>query len=237
MKTANMSVQQILASNNNGQGKTNTISESSNIQGDVITFNNTDYTVRPELQAAKLLQYFSRENNPAEVLETLSAGYLGKLHQKTMENGGETKQPSEQVKRLLTADEYKNNCLKLAQINPVKLYAELSEFSDKSTKADLLAFVTSLKESLVTPEQFETYKAMTEKEESLNSLKPLGFSDFRKFIGSGNVELIKASISLDNWKLAKSELESKFTFICAIASEKDAFDCPTKFDVTFRELA
>jgi hypothetical protein len=237
MKTANMNVQQILASNNNGQGKTNTIAESSNIVGDIVTFNNVDYSIRIELQQAKLLQYFSRENNPAEVLETLSAGYLGKLHQKTMENGGETKQPSEQVKRLLTADEYKNNCLKLAQINPVKLYAELSEFSDKSTKADLLNFVIDLKRALINDEQFETWALMNQKEESLNGLKPLGFSDFRKFIGSGNVELIKASISLDNWKLAKSELESKFTFICAIASEKDAFDCPTKFDVTFRELA
>jgi hypothetical protein len=236
MKTLNMTVQQILASNNNGQGKTNLISESSNIVGDVITFNNIDYTVRTELQAAKLLQYFSRENNPQEVLETLQAGYLGKLHQKTLENGSEVK-PSEQVKKLLTADEYKNNCLKLAEVNTVKLYAELSEFSDKSTKADLLNFVIDLKRSLINDEQFETWALMNQKEESLNGLKPLGFSDFRKFIGSGNVELIKASISLDNWKLAKSELESKFTFICAIASEKDAFDCPTKFDVTFRELA
>lgn len=235
MKTQNMNVQQILASNNNGQGKTNNIAESSNIVGDVITFNNIDYTVRTELQAAKLLQYFSRENNPAEVLETLQAGYLGKLHQKTMENGSEVK-PSEQVKKLLTSEEYLRNCLKLAQINPVLLYAELSAFSDKSTKADLLTFVEGLRNSLVSSEQLETYKAMNEKEESLNSLKPLGFSDFRKFIGSGNVELIKASISLDNWKLAKAELESKFTFICAIASAKDEFDVPTQFDVTFREL-
>jgi hypothetical protein len=236
MKTLNMTVQQILASNNNGQGKTNLISESSNIVGDVITFNNIDYTVRTELQAAKLLQYFSRENNPQEVLETLQAGYLGKLHQKTLENGSEVK-PSEQVKKLLTADEYKNNCLKLAEVNPVKLYAELSEFSDKSTKADLLNFVIDLKRSLINDEQFETWALMNQKEESLNGLKPLGFSDFRKFIGSGNVELIKASISLDNWKLAKADLESKFTFICAIASKKDEFDCPVEFDVTFREKA
>lgn len=236
MKTQNMTVQQILASNNNGQGKTNLIAESSNIVGDVITFNNIDYTVRQELQSAKLLQYFSRESNPAEVLETLQAGYLGKLHQKTLENGGESK-PSEQVKRLLTADEYKLNCLKLASIDVVSLYNELSEFSDKSTKTDLLNFVINLKQNLMTAEQHETYSVMSEKEQSINALKPLGFSDFRKFIGSNNAELIKASISLENWKLAKSELESKFTFICAIASKKDEFDCPIEFDVTFKEKA
>jgi hypothetical protein len=236
MKTQNMSVKEILASNNNGQGKTNTISESSNIVGSTITFDNIDYDVRPELQAAKLLQYFSRENNPAEVLETLQAGYLGKLHQKTLENGNEQK-PSEQVKKLLTSEEYLNNCLKLATIDTTKLYSDLSVFSDKSTKADLLTFIEGLRNSLVSSEQLGTYQAMNEKEKSLNDLKPLGFSDFRKFIGSGNVELIKASISLDNWKIAKATLEEKFTFICAIASEKDSFDCPTKFDVTFRELA
>jgi hypothetical protein len=236
MKTANMNVQQILASNNNGQGKTNTIAESSNIVGDIVTFNNVDYSIRIELQQAKLLQYFSRENNPAEVLETLQAGYLGKLHQKTLENGNEQK-PSEQVKKLLTSEEYLNNCLKLAAIDAARLYSDLSVFSDKSTKADLLTFVEGLRNSLVSSEQLETYNAMSEKEESLNSLKPLGFSDFRKFIGSGNVELIKASISLDNWKLAKAELESKFIFICAIASKKDEFDCPIEFDVTFREKA
>ena len=236
MKTANMNVQQILASNNNGQGKTNLIAESSNIVGDVITFNNVDYTVRTELQAAKLLQYFSRESNPAEVLETLQAGYLGKLHQKTMENGGESK-PSEQVKRLLTADEYKANCLKLVSVDTVKLYSELETFSDKSTKNELLQFVLDLRRSLMTEEQFETWALMNQKEESINALKPLGFSDFRKFIGSNNAELIKANISLDAWKAAKSELESKFTFICAIASAKDEFDCPTAFDVTFREKA
>jgi hypothetical protein len=237
MKTSNMNVQQILASNNNGQGKTNLISESSNIVGDIITFNNVDYTVRSELQAAKLLQYFSRENNPQEVLETLQAGYLGKLHQKTLENGTESKQPSDSVKRLLTAKEYLDNCLKLAVIEPVKLYDELTKFSDKNTKSELLEFIINFRNSLVTIEQNETYILMTEKEQNINSLKPLGFSDFRKFIGSGNVELIKASISLDNWKIAKATLEEKFTFICAIASAKDEFDIPTVFDVTFRELA
>lgn len=236
MKTQNMSVQQILASNNNGQGKTNTIAETSNVVGDIITFGGKDYTVRQELQSAKLLQYFSRENNPAEVLETLQAGYLGKLHQKTLENGDD-KKPSEQVKRLLTADEYLNNCLKLATIEPVKLYDELTKFSDKSTKAELLEFIINFRNSMVTVEQNEVYVTMVEKEESINALKPLGFSDFRKFIGSNNAELIKASISLDNWKLAKAELEAKFTFICAIASKKDDFDCPVEFDVTFREKA
>lgn len=236
MKTANMNVQQILASNNNGQGKTNTIAETSNIVGDIITFNNVDYTVRTELQAAKLLQYFSRENNPTEVLETLQAGYLGKLHQKTMENG-EDKKPSEQVKRLLTADEYKLNCLKLAQIDTVTLFNDLDKFNDKATKADLLDYVINLKHSLMTEEQTSVYVAMSEKEKSINDLKPLGFSDFRKFIGSNNAELIKANISLDNWKVAKAKLEESFTFICAIASSKDEFDCPTAFDVTFREKA
>lgn len=236
MKTANMNVQQILASNNNGQGKTNTIAETSNIVGDIVTYNNIDYTIRQELQAAKLLQYFSRENNPAEVLETLQAGYLGKLHQKTMENG-EDKKPSEQVKRLLTADEYLNNCLKLATIEPVKLYDELTKFSDKSTKAELLEFIVNFRNSMVTVDQNEVYISMAEKEKSINDLKPLGFSDFRKFIGSNDAELIKANIKLDDWKQAKAKLEESFTFICAIASAKDEFDCPTAFDVTFREKA
>lgn len=234
MKTANMTVKEILASNNNGQGKTNLIADSSNIVGSTITFNNIDYDVRPELQAAKLLQYFSRENNPAEVLETLQAGYLGKLHQKTMENV-EDKKPSEQVKRLLTAEEYKLNCLKLAAIDAISLYDNLLQFGEKSTKQELLNFVGELRNSLMTTEQSDTYRLMSEKEESINALKPLGFSDFRKFIGSNNAELIKASISLENWKLAKSELEARFTFICAIASKSDEFGVPEQFDVTFRE--
>lgn len=235
MKTANMTVKEILASNNNGQGKTNTISETSNIVGDIITFGGKDYTVRQELQSAKLLQYFSRETNAAEVLETLQAGYLGKLHQKTMENG-EEKKPAEQVKRLLTADEYLNNCLKLAVIDPVKLYADLARFNDKSSKADLLSFVETLRDSLVTPDQHETFLVMNQKEESLNALKELGFSDFRKFVGSNGGETIKAAITLEDWKTSKAKLEESFKFLVAIPSKKDEFEIPVEFDVTFREL-
>jgi hypothetical protein len=235
MKTANMTVQQILASNNNGQGKTNLIAESSNIIGEVITFGGKDYTVRQELQSAKLLQYFSRETNPAEVLETLAAGYLGKLHQKTLESG-EDKKPAEQVKRLLTADEYLNNCLKLAVIDPVKLYADLTKYNDKSTKAELLTFVETLRDSIVTPEQHETFLVMLDKEENLNALKDLGFKDFRKFVGSTGAETIKAAISLDDWKISKAKLEEGFKFLVAIPSKKDEFEIPVEFDVTFREF-
>lgn len=235
MKTANMTIKEILASNNNGQGKTDSIAQTSNIVGDTITFNNIDYTVRAELQAAKLLQYFSRETNPADVLETLQAGYLGKLHQKTLENeSNKDKKPETKALNVLTADEYLQNCLKLAVLDNVSLFTELSKFSDKSTKAELLAFVEDLRGKLVTSEQVAVYETMREKEKSLDVLREK-YRDFRQYVGAGGVPQYRAIISADDYRNGgKALLESNFKLILAQATKRDEFETPIEFDVTFR---
>lgn len=238
MKTANMTIKEILASNNNGQGKTNLIAESANIVGEVITFNNIEYTVRAELQAAKLLQYFSRENNPADVLETLQTGYLGKLHQKTMENdqGKDKKTDVSKALNILTSEEYLNNCLKLAVVDTVKLYNDLLMFGEKSTKVELLEFVASLRNSLVTMEQNETYKVMREKEKALDVLREK-YRDFRQYQGANDMPQYRAVISADDYRNGgKALLESSFKLILAQATKRDEFETPIEFDVTFRPL-
>ena len=168
-----------------------------------------------------------------ERLELLKAGFLTKAQSNFAKSGQPAQSKPVSTTFVLTAEEYKTNCLKLAQIDTVALFSAIESVSDKTSKQDLLAIIETLRAQLFTAEQAETYAVMLEKEAALNIAKSLGFEKIQKSMtGAGEVYL--AEIPADLWKANKSEFESAYNRLSIVAKERDEFDFPTIFGVTFR---
>jgi len=198
--------------------------------------NGTEFSLNAAIVAAFLGAYDNKQDVTVnKLVEYYNADVVGqaqyKLLGKDVKDTG--KSPAQQVKRLLTAEEYLSNVISAASIDTVHLYDQLKTFSDKSTKAELLDFVTSLKLVLVPEDKQEVYTVMVEKEGALNKLKEYGFTDFTRYSGVTGTDTFQATISVDQWRDAKPKLAELFTFVAAISKDKDEFDLPVTLRVTF----
>ena len=153
--------------------------------------------------AAALLPAYQNDSRQslADRVAMLSAGYINQLQQtvatKLLEAPATKKSnPLHSAKKGLTSSEYKANCLHLGRDNFDAVAVEHLFSIDlaKATKADLVAYITELRESIYSSEQQEVYSNMLEAEEkTAKQFEGLTSAGFENVTRVGET-LIKASL-------------------------------------------
>lgn len=193
--TNNTSVAAILKSNTSGVGKTTHLPELYTFEDNLLTvaglgeFNLSDNIIRAKL--VHLLHTEFKGGAEAAKLKTLQAmelDYLGSFHRTSNEsaaNGG-AKSKANPISRkvVLTAEEYRENCIKSGlTLESLATVKELlaTTVSGVSTKADLLELVESFKAVFLSQEQLSTYTVIAGKEAEditrFAGLTEAGFTD------------------------------------------------------------
>lgn len=194
MTTSINSANSSILSNVKGVGKTNALANSISFNSDetVLTVHGVDYPVVPFAGNVQLIKVIGDNakslpsDKLAEFVSAVTSGYVSPFHRKSLE--GETPASVSPAKgRNLTAIEFEEVCLKgnLANISLDDLSTMVASLKgliankDKTTKANLLDFVTSTLELFWTDEQDETYVRMVNEEQELlkqwESLLDAGF--------------------------------------------------------------
>lgn len=102
--------------------------------------------------------------------------------------------PLDNAKRSLTSEEYKNNCLRLNQIDNAVLYEEIEVIlqDSKVTKQQLLDFVAGIALKLFTTEQNDTFEVMANAEKlaalEFEALTVAGFSDIKRLADNSTIQ-------------------------------------------------
>lgn len=138
--------------------------------GDTITYNvngeNILVSVSDIAAAAVYFPVYEQGKNLADTLHLFSQGYLISKQQKIASAVPVGIVQSVKPLNLLTAEQYRGNCFTLNRdtLDTAAIYADITAFNDKTTKADLLTYLQSLANTLLTDEQADTYAIMLEKE-------------------------------------------------------------------------
>jgi len=202
--TQNESVEAILESNSTGVGKTNKLPEIYKLGSDNV-FQVAGYDpvqLSENIIKAKFIQYFNQENkgvndlNP--YLEALASDFLGTFHAKAANK--EKPNPMTNPKRVLSAEEYRKNYLRInashINIDTIEvLLAKVDSITEKSTKqnlADLLADFSELFETAENKHHYMEILAIEEKDKlRFDGLTAAGFRDIKRANNS-----IVATVSL-----------------------------------------
>lgn len=185
-----------------------------------VTVNGTLYNPEP---LALILAGFGRcykgEISIEEHVKLASEGFIIPLQKNTVVTDKATKTPFGNAKSVLTAAQYKVNCVKLGlDVRNVGKVAELVDtvynITDKTSKADLTHLLTEFANMFLNPEQSGTYSRILEAEElaakRFESLTAVGFTDIKE-VANGH---FNASVSLSQVAEAMPVLhDSGFTFI------------------------
>jgi hypothetical protein len=166
------------------------------------TTDKATYAISTDVLAARALyESFKGDGAPLDdLLQIMSEGYLNQA-QKTAKLGAtpavkRSLLPTAKAERVLTADEYLTNCIKLATPDLSKFYAKSSAVTDKTTKPELLTIIHELTEQLVTPAQvtqFESIKLMEAEElKKYAALTEIGFTNISRL----STGLINTRISM-----------------------------------------
>lgn len=166
------------------------------------TTDRATYAISTDVLAARALyESFKGDGAPLDdLLQIMSEGYLNQA-QKTAKLGAtpavkRALLPTAKPERVLTADEYLENCIKLSTPDLSKFYAKSSAVTDKNNKAELLAIIHELAEQLVTPaqlSQFESIKLVEAEElKKYAALTEIGFTSINRL----STGLINTHISM-----------------------------------------
>ena len=192
MNTQNQSVKAILASNQSQVSKTYLLADSHTVEGNTFNFTGlAPVTLSDNILKALFIQKFVAEyknsSNKQAILYAYEKDYLNTLHEKSAESA--TTNPLANVAKVLTAQEYLENCYKsgLDRDNIGLLLSAMSE-ADKlttaSTKAELQAVISRFQAIFITGEQSESYEIINKNEvadlKKWESLKGAGFSKIER---------------------------------------------------------
>jgi len=166
------------------------------------TTDKATYAINTDVLAARALyESFKGDGAPLDdLLQIMSEGYLNQA-QKTAKLGAtpavkRSLLPTAKAERMLTADEYLTNCIKLSTPDLSKFYANVSTIVEKTTKAELLSIIHELSEQLVTPAQLTQFQSikLVEAEElkKYAALTEIGFTDISRL----STGLINTRISM-----------------------------------------
>lgn len=166
------------------------------------TFDGKDYPVDILLAAEKAL-YEGLQGKDTDVVEQLTlaaAGFLNKQQSNFAKRESDSKlNPVIRTTKVLTAMQYREHCIKSADLDKVALYHDLTGLlaDSKVTREKLLNYVSTLVDLLLTDEQAGTYANMVAEEETAakqyEALLAAGFTDI-----SRTDETIVASLATAN---------------------------------------
>jgi hypothetical protein len=246
MTTITQQVATILASNNIGVGKTDTLPQLYSFETEtrLSVAGLGEFDISEATQKAELIRLLhnevkkGNEDNKLNLFKAMAAGYLNPFHQKATE-GGATKEvnPLANPKKVLSAEEYRTNCIKLGldgkNVEVISaLLTEVTNVTEKTTKADLLEIVNNFASVFYTSKQQLTFENMLEKElaeaAKFAGLTEAGFTD------------IKQSLTLITANITASEADTAFPKLVElgyIIEGKPQFDASTmKIQVAFKEV-
>lgn len=207
MNKQNQSVKAILASNQSQVSKTYLLADSHTVDGNTFNFTGlAPVTLSDNILKALFIQKFVAEyknsSNQQAILYSYEKDYLNTLHEKSAESG--TTNPLSNVAKVLTAQEYLENCYKagLDRDNIGLLLSAMSEadrLTTTSTKAELQAVIARFQAIFITGEQSESYEIINKNEaadlKKWEALKDAGFTKIeRRGVN------INANIALDSAK-------------------------------------
>ena len=190
MNTQNSSVASILASNKSQVSKTFLLAETHKVEGNTFSFPNCDpVTLSDNILKALFIQKFVAEyktsTNQQAILDSYANDYLNTLHERSNTTANPVANPS----KVLTAQEYLENCYKngLDRSNIGLLstaMAESNKLTTASTKAELQAIIARFQAIFITGEQSEHYETINANEqadlEAFNKLKDAGFTSIER---------------------------------------------------------
>jgi len=186
MNTNNQSVSAILASYNRGQGKTDTLPERYDYDGDQFIADGFEpVELSNNILRALFVKLFDEQANKERFLDAVSNDYLCPLHQKIAEKPvpSATKNPVRCTGKVISSGDYRKNAIKkrLDEINIDELL-RLIDLSYSTTDSEgLLDRIVNMFE---TPETRQTYLGILNNEEKdkakLAALESAGMTDIRR---------------------------------------------------------
>lgn len=210
----NNSAVSILASNNSGVGETETLSRQ-------VKFDNGEFIYKdcaPVLLSEAILKAlfiknfnaeFKNAANPQQVLEAYAGDFLGTFHERAS-NKTSKKNPIAHAKKVLTAAEYRTNCIHLgldaSNTHKVELLIErVAKIDSKTSKNVMEQLINDFKSIFISQEQEKSY-IMIEENELKDAKKFQGLTDagFINIARSG--VYIAANIDLKNASEGLSKL-------------------------------
>jgi hypothetical protein len=137
------------------------------------------------LAARSLFESFRGDIGLDDLLKTMAGGYLTLAQAKTVvDNKPKSLSPIADTKRVLTATEYRNNCIKLADPDLLGWYSKASTVSEKTAKTGLLSIIADLTSQLMTTNQVAEYEAIVAVEAAdaakYQGLTDLGITDITR---------------------------------------------------------
>lgn len=211
----NQTATEILTSFSNGQGKISQYSATlPTLEAGILTLGTASTPVSESYIEARFIYTLAKElhgktsDNIKEFFDAIGQGRLALTH-KT----GDSKPVLSPAKQVLTAQEYKEGNITLAELDNLQLYAQVSTLLDNktATKADLLEFLASIKEQLFSSDKQEVYLIKWEAEKELEkiyeSLTIVRFRDIKQ-LTDGRVTMVLPMGDGDQTKISMDAFES-----------------------------
>jgi len=207
----NQNAVSILASNDSGVGETKTLSTQVQFDNNQFSYKDCSPVLLSEaILKALFIKNFNAEfknaPNPQIVLDAYANDYLGTFHERAA-NKTTKKNPVGNPKKVLTALEYRINCIHagLDTSNTSRIETLLDRVDSvdhKTTKAQLEALLNDFKAVFITEGQEKSYAIIYENEQKdllkFKGLTDAGFTNIARsatFLAA-NIELSKASDGL-----------------------------------------
>jgi hypothetical protein len=201
-----MTTPELLSSFNCGQGKTSAITKFANIANGVLTYNSLNAEVTTSWLEAFVLMNLHRDlkdssdERQARLFKVYNEGRLSLNHSLSDDTAPKTKTPL--MGHVLTANEYYNNCLKLAanfetvkSINLIVLDALNDTTATKQSLVDTLAKIQTF---IINDTQEVTFNQMVEKEQNFEKVKTevSGFAELI-YLSETKIKAIVKPVNLD----------------------------------------
>ena len=191
MKTfKQMNAIELLTSFDNGQGKTNELPAISSLDNETLTYNGMTAQVTPAWQQAYILMQVNKDlkdrasDKQASLISAWNEGRLTMNHNTSI--GTDTKASKKPlVGHVLTSESYYNNLFTIAASGELlqSIYRLATNVSESTNKADLLAKLGTIANSIVTVDQMQVYHTIEAKEAAIktvvNKLKEAGMDAIR----------------------------------------------------------